>query len=157
MEPIGPPIAHDYKYMVENIFWRDFEKHLGEIDEIFIIDTHVEDLGLEYNDPVDIEMNEDQIAERLKRHFVHWVMETLDKEENYSVIKEFMKKIGSRVVLNDDDYFLQFNYTHTLQRLYKITDDKIHYVHGECFGEDDDELIIGHGNNQRIDEIKKVY
>ena len=155
MEPIGPPIAHDYKYAVENIFWRDFEKHLGEIDEIFIIDTHVEDLGLEYNDPVDIEMNEDQIAERLKRHFVHWVMETLDKEENYSVIKEFMKKIGSRVVLNDDDYFLQFNYTHILQRLYKITDDKIHYVHGECFGEDDDELIIGHGNNQRIDEIKK--
>ncbi|MDK0813381.1 AbiH family protein [Clostridium perfringens] len=155
IKSIGPAIAHDYKYVVEDIFWREFEKHLGDVDEFFIIDTHEDDLGLEYNDPVDIEMNENEIAERLKRHFVNWVIDTLDKEENYNIIERLMKKISSRVMFNDDDYFIEFNYTHMLQRLYKISDDKIHYVHGECLGEDDDELIIGHGNNQRIDEIKK--
>ena len=67
-----------------------------------------------------------------------------------------MKKIDNRIVLNNDDYFLEFNYTHTLQQLYKISDDNIYYVHGECFGEDDDELIIGHGNDYRIYEIKKL-
>lgn len=155
MKPIGPPIAHDYEYVVEDIFWKDFEMHLGEVDEFFIIDTHEDDLGLEYNDPVDIEMNEDKVAESLKRYFVQWVINTLDKDENYDIIARMIKKIDSVILFNSDDYFIQFNYTHTLQQLYKISDDKIHYVHGECCGEEDDELIIGHGNNQRINEIKK--
>lgn len=155
MKPIGPPIAHDYEYVVENIFWKEFERHLGEVDEFFIIDTHEDDLRLEYNDPVDIEMNEDKVAERLKQYFVQWVMDTLDKDENYNIVTRMMKKIDDGVLFNSDDYFIQFNYTHTLQQLYKISDDKIHYVHGECLGKEDDELIIGHGNNQRINEIKK--
>ena len=158
-EPIGSPIAYDYEYeyVVEDIFWRDFEIHLGEVDEFFIVDTHEDDLGLEYNDdPVDIEMNEDEFAETLKQHFVHWVKDTLDKDVNYDIIAKLMKEIDTRIVLNDDDYFLEFNYTHTLQQLYKISDDKIYYVHGECFGGENDRLIIGHGNDYRINEIKEL-
>ncbi|MBU3130278.1 bacteriophage abortive infection AbiH family protein [Clostridium tagluense] len=138
------------------MFWKDFESHLGEVDEFFIVDTHEDDLGLEYNDPVDIEMNEDNIAERLKQYFVHWVRDTLDKDENYDIIAKLMKETDNRLTFNDDDYFLEFNYTHTLQRLYKISDDIIYYVHGECFGEEDDELIIGHGDEYRINEIKEL-
>jgi hypothetical protein len=156
MEPIGPAIMHDYEHVVEDIFWRDFECHLGEVDEFFIVDTHEDDLGLEYDDPVDIEMNEDRIAEKLKRYFAHWVRDTLDKEENYDIIAELMREIDSRIVFSDEDYFLEFNYTHTLQQLYEISDGKIYYVHGECFGEDDDELIIGHGNDSRINEIREL-
>ncbi|WP_426348819.1 AbiH family protein [Alloiococcus sp. CFN-8] len=155
MKQIGPPIAHYYEYVVENIFWKDFERHLGEVDEFFIIDTHEDDLGLEYNDAVDIEMNEDKIAEGLKRYFVRWVIDTLDKDESYDIITRMVKTIDSGVLFKDDDYFIEFNYTHILQQLYKISCDKIHYVHGESFGEENDELVIGHGNNQRIDEIKK--
>lgn len=156
LQPIGLPIAHDFKYFVEDIFWRDFEGHLGEVDEFFIVDTHEDDLGLEYNDPVDIEMNEDKVAERLKKFFVHWVRDTLDKEENYNIIAESINESGNKIVFDEDDYFLEFNYTHILQELYKISDDNIHYVHGECMGNDDDELIIGHGNNSRINEIKRL-
>jgi hypothetical protein len=156
INPIGPSIMHDFEYVVEDMFWRDFERHLGEVDEFFIVDTHEDDLGLENNDPVDIEMNEDKIAERLKRYFVDWVKDTLDKDENYDIIAKLMKEIDNRIVFNDDDYFLQFNYTHTLQQLYEISDRKIHYVHGECFGEDDDGLIIGHGNDDRINEIMEL-
>jgi hypothetical protein len=156
IKPIDPSIVHDYEYVVEDIFWRDFERHLGDIDEFFIVDTHEDDLGLECNDPVDIEMNEDKIAERLKHYFVHWVRDTLDKDENYDIIARMLKEIDNGIVLNDDEYFLEFNYTHTLQQLYEISDDKIYYVHGECFGDDNDELIIGHGNDYRINEIKKL-
>lgn len=156
MKQIGPPIAHDYKYVVENIFWRDFESHLGEVDEFFIIYTHEDDLGLEYNDPVHIEMHEDKVAEKLKQHFVHWVRDTLDKDENYNIISTLMKEIDNKIAFDNDNYFLEFNYTHVLQKVYEIPSDKIYYVHGECSGEDDDELIIGHGNDLRINEIKKL-
>jgi len=156
MKPIGSPIEHDYEYVIEDIFWRDFERSLGEVNEFFVVDTHEDDLGLEYNDPVDIEMDEDKIAERLKQYFVHWVRDTLDKNENYDIITNSMKEIDNRIVFNDEDYFLEFNYTHTLQQLYKISNDNIYYVHGECLGKDDDELIIGHGNYDRINEIKEL-
>lgn len=155
MKPIGSSIAHDYTYIVENMFWREFESHLGEVDESFIIDTYTVDLGLEFDDPIDIEMDDYEIAERLKRKFVYWVRDTLDKEGNYNIIKENMNNIFNEEMFNKSDYFIQFNYTHTLQELYEISNDKIYYVHGECFGEEDDELIIGHGNINRIDEIKK--
>ncbi len=92
IKPIVPVIAHNYKYVIEDIFWRDFEKHLGEVDEFFIVDTHEDDLGLEYNDPVEVEMNEDIMAERLKQYFVHWARKILDKYVNYQLITELIKK-----------------------------------------------------------------
>ncbi|MGG7175300.1 AbiH family protein [Clostridium neonatale] len=150
---IGPPIGHDYEYVVEDIFWREFEKHLGEVDENFIIYTHDDDLNLENDDPIDIEMNEDMIAEKLKQAFVHWVKDTLDQNENYELIIKSMKEVINPIKFNCDDYFLNFNYTHTLQKIYDVPDERIHYVHGECLG-DDDELIIGHGNDERIIEIE---
>lgn len=155
MKPIGPSIAHDYDYVVEDMFWRDFEGHLGEVDELFVVEKHEDDLGLEYNDPVDIEMNEYKVAEVIKKYFVKWVIDTLDKNENYNIIARTMKETDRSIKFYDEDYFLEFNYTHTLQKLYKISDDKIHYVHGESLGEDNGELIIGHGNNQRINEIEE--
>lgn len=43
---------------------------------------------------------------------------------------------------------------HTLQEVYKISDENICYVHGECF-DGVDNLIVGHGNDNRIIELKK--
>jgi len=147
---------YEFEYEVEDIFWRDFEKHLGDVNEDFILYTYEDDLGLENDDPIDIEMDEDLAAENLKKSFVHWVKDTLDKEENYRLIKMFMKKETNKIEFGRDDYFLVFNYTHTLQKIYKIPDNRIHYVHGECMGQDDDNLIIGHGNDDRIREIEKI-
>ncbi|NFH79640.1 hypothetical protein FDA09_07475 [Clostridium botulinum] len=152
---VGSSIEHDYEYVVEDIFWREFEKHLGEVDEYFIIDTHEDDLGLENDDPIDIEMNEYMIAKNLKQAFVHWVKDTLDQDENYKLIIKFMKKATNAIKFKCGDYFLVFNYTHTLQKIYNISDERIHYVHGECLGDYDDDLIIGHGNDKRIEEIEQ--
>lgn len=151
---VGPLIAHDYEYVVEDIFWRDFENHLGEVNEDFIVDTHEDDLNLENDDPIHIEMNEDMIAESLKQSFVHWVKDTLNQDENYELIVNSMNEATNLIEFGCDDYFLVFNYTHTLQKIYNILDERIHYVHGECSGNNDDELIIGHGNDFRIKEIE---
>lgn len=153
---VGPSLAHDYEYVVEDIFWREFEKHLGEVNEYFIVDTHEDDLGLENDDPIHIEMNEDMMAERLKQSFVHWVKDTLDQDENYELIIKSMKKATNVIEFECDNYFLVFNYTHTLQKIHDISDERIHYVHGECLGNDDNDLVIGHGNDYRIKEIERV-
>lgn len=153
MKMVGPSIAHDYEHVVEDIFWSDFESHLSRVDEYFVVESSLDDLGLEYPDPVEIELEQDKSADLIKSNFAKWVRETLDVDSNYSLIKENLVK-KSWIKFNDDDYFIQFNYTHTLQELYDINDERIHYVHGECHGEDGGELIIGHGNDSRILEIK---
>lgn len=155
LEMVGPAIAHDYNYVVEDIFWSDFERHLSKVDEYFVVDTSVDDLDLECPDPVEIELEHDKNADQLKKKFAKWVSDTLDLESNYSLIKDRLLN-SSDIDLSNEDYFLQFNYTHSLQKIYDIEDDKIHYVHGECLGDDGGELIVGHGNDSRIQEIKAV-
>lgn len=152
---VEPSIAHDYEYVVEDIFWRDFESKLGQVDENFIVDKYEYDLYLENDDPIDIEMNEDKIAEMLKGFFGNWVKETLDRDENYDLISMNMKKIINSFEFTSNDYFLVFNYTHVVQKIYNILDENIHYVHGESLEDDVNELIIGHGNDCRIEEIQK--
>jgi hypothetical protein len=40
--------------------------------------------------------------------------------------------------------------------IYKVEDEQILYVHGECTGNEDDELEVGHGNDNRIKELEKI-
>jgi hypothetical protein len=152
---LGPSIVHDYDYVVENIFWSDFESHLSKVDEFFVVETSLDDLDLEYPDPVEIELEQDMSADKLKEKLAKWIRDTIDIESNYSLIGERLLN-SSGIHFNDDDCFLQFNYTHSLQKLYDIDDNKIHYVHGECYGDDGDELVVGHGNDSRIHEIEEV-
>lgn len=145
----------EFDYTVEDIFWRDFEKHLGDANEDFILETNEDDLMLENPDPVDIEMNEDLAAKNLVELFVSWVKDTLDKEVNYQIINTFMNEGINKIEFGKEDYFLVFNYTHTLEKVYDISDQRVHYVHGECKEEDEEELIIGHGNDDRIEMIEE--
>lgn len=148
----GPSIAHEYNYGVENIFWSSFENHLGEVEDNFIIDTAPDDLYLENSDPVEIEIDNDIMANELRNYFTKWVKETLDCECNYDIIRTL---IGENILnFNNNDCYIVFNYTHILQNIYNVDDNRIHYVHGECLDEYS-ELIVGHGNNIRIDAIRK--
>lgn len=147
----------EYDYAVENVFWSDFEKHLGSISEDVIIDTHNYDLGLEIDD-YDIPMDEDEFAEDIKKAFVHWIKDSVDTEENYKIIKMYVNKTTKdtyKLRFSKKDRFLVFNYTHVLQSIYKIDDNEIEYVHGECTRSEDDELIVGHGNDGKINELVK--
>ncbi len=149
---------YEYDYAVHDVFWSEFETHLGNIEEYAIINTHNYDLGLEI-DEYDIPMDEDEFAEDIKKAFVHWIKDSVDTEENYKIIKAYVNKKTKKDTYNHGfskkDKFLVFNYTHVLQSIYKIDSDAIEYVHGECTGSEDDELIIGHGNDNRIDELSE--
>lgn len=138
------------EYLVDDLFWSNFENCLENINEDYFLGTHDYDLGLENDDPIEIEMEEDLAAEKLKTAFASWIRDTLDKEINYEIIKTEMHKTD---IFNRNDQFLLFNYTHTLQKLYKVPSSKIFYVHGECTDKDGEDLVVGHGNLVKIDEL----
>lgn len=152
---VGPSIAHNYIYGVEKLFWSDFESHLGEVDENYIIGTNDYDLGLENDDPIDIDMYHYRNADSIKEYFAKWINETLDISENYQLIKNKLSKSLKGFSFNSSDSFITFNYTHTLQEVYGISEEKIYYMHGECSNDLGEELIVGHGNNDRINELKE--
>lgn len=155
MEMVGTPLGHEYGRVVEDIFWSDFESYLAKVDDYFVVESSIDDLGLEYPDPVWIELKHDHKAGQLKQKFSQWVKETIDIDSNYNLIKEFLLN-DTAVNFGKGDYFLQFNFTHSLQNIYGIKNDMIHYVHGECLKEDGSELIVGHGNDERIKEVNDI-
>lgn len=154
MKMEGSPLSHDYTYVVDDMFWQDFENLLGHIDDSFIIEKYDDDLGLEYDDFNEIEMNEYLFANVIKSNFAKWVKKTLDVEENYNEIINCLNSSKNKIEFGINEYFIQFNYTHTLQNIYNIDDERIHYMHGECTDSEGNELIVGHGNDDRISKIK---
>lgn len=136
----------DYEYGVQDIFWRYFEERLGEIDPIWVEGTLQDELGLECPDPVDLELPEIDNSTELKEYFQEWVSTTVDTEENYKIIKKYLGK--NKLDCKKQDYYINYNYTHTLEKIYDIPEYNVFHIHGECDGFSD--LIIGHGNNDEI-------
>lgn len=145
----------DFEYGVENQFWSIFEERLGKVNDNAIIGTYDYDLGLEIEE-YDIPMDDYLLADEVRKAFVLWVSETLDVKSNYKIINEY-KKLGLfDMIFSNRDKYVVFNYTHTLQRVYQIKDYNVCYVHGECTGEEDDNLVFGHCNEKRMQEIEKI-
>ena len=53
-------------------------------------------------------------------------------------------------IINNQSYFLSFNYTNTLENLYNIKSERICYIHGSA--QQEDELILGHNENDWFPE-----
>lgn len=138
-------------YVVEEQFWSCFEQRLGNVDSTAFEDQLLDDLGLENDDPVSLfeEVNADSIAKNIKYKLAKWIYESVDIDQNYKIIKKNMR---CKIKFAPEDRFIVFNYTHTLQRLYRIPDQKIFYIHGECMDENST-LIVGHGNEDIIPEL----
>ena len=139
--------------IVDDIFWRTFEEKLGELDSTWMEESLLDDLGLECDDPIDIEIPEEANSEKIKQKFCEWIKLTVNTPENYKIIKKKIK--GKKVKFSTQDYFINFNYTQTLQEIYRISDSREYHIHGECkINEDDSSLIIGHGNNEVIRNLE---
>lgn len=140
----------DFEYGIENQFWSIFEERLGKINDNAIIGAYDYDLGLEIEE-YDIQMDDYLLADEIRKAFVLWVSETLDVKRNCKIINMYKKSFGlTDIKFSSYDKYLVFNYTHTLQCVYKIDDYNICYVHGECIGKEDDNLVFGHRNEKRI-------
>ncbi len=119
--------------------WSDFENTLGKFDWKEFRDS-------QYNpDPTDkdFEIKEaygaldeqqaraDGYVEDIKEYYQRWV-EEID-----------IQSVERVLTLEENSYFITFNYTSTLQKIYGIKDENILHIHGSVDKPDD--LIFGHG------------
>lgn len=128
-------------------FWREFEKSLGYIDSGWVEGSLLDDLDLEFADPaVTLKIERPNLVSNIKEILYKWISNTVDKDEIYEIAKKHLK--DKYIRFDYDDIFISFNYTHTLEKIYDIED--VFHIHGECCDDNEDELIIGHGNEKEI-------
>ena len=145
---IYPNDEEEYK---KNLLWNQFETNLANIDEDVIIENALSiNMGLESGD-VGIE---DTLREYFRNEYSY-----IDKLSDY--LKQWVRTIKIRDLLpitsliNSDDngVFITFNYTSVLEKVYNISPINVIHIHGSLHNDDDDP-ILGHGNINRIENIK---
>lgn len=141
-------------YCDNKLFWSEFEENIGRLDPNWLEESLLDDLGLEYpDDAVDIDIPEVTNAETIKGYFAEWVRNTLEVSSCMDIVKNNIGRKKCR--LKKDDWYINFNYTSVLEKIYHIDYDRVFHVHGSANPEYDDDLIVGHGNTKTIEELKK--
>jgi len=132
--------------------WSNFESTLAFLDTEQIFDeclTYLESYGCdEWSDSYhsdfqfEIEQRIELITEGLRVQFLDWILQ-LEIPTNFH---------GNLIKINRDAIFVSFNYTDTLERLYKISSQDILYIHNKACDQNS-KLIIGHGRNISQNEL----
>lgn len=141
---------------IGKILWRNFEKDLANIDEDAILgfsSSIVESLDLE-SGLVGIEdtLNdywEEQYCfiQKLQDYLYKWVRQIrLSKA----------KPKRSTMINNSEDFFLTFNYTNTLERVYHAKPANIVHIHGGLPPYCAIRPIIGHGERKKIETNRQL-
>lgn len=127
-------------------WWNDFETNLG-----YVVDLRgrIENTAW-VNQPTEDELERDRVIDdhrgawdvqeemgrvidSIKGTFHEWV-DSLPKANSGNMVK----------METADSFFINFNYTNTLENVYKVSPEDILHIHG---GLSDDEYVIGHGRN----------
>ena len=77
-------------------------------------------------------------SENISAYIKNWIL-------SLQTIRE--KKISTNII-NQDNIFISFNYTDTLEQTYNIPRERILYIHGKA--KESTELIVGHGDESMI-------
>ena len=118
--------------------WSDFEESLGTYDwKQLYGDYDYTDSSSEDFRPSDTYGLQDELANQ-GEHIVHSIRECFHEWITTIDVTRASKKMQ----FEDSDRFLNFNYTSTLQRVYRISDHNVHHIHGRSDTSDD--LIFGH-------------
>ena len=125
-------------------FWSDFESYLGDIDEeeirdlakTFLMDYGAEDWSDAGHDDYQYEISQitDGICEGITSALLEWIMQQTIAQTQNDVIS-----------LPADALYLTFNYTDTLERLYRINAENIKYIHNKAI---DTGSVLIYGHNQ---------
>lgn len=125
-------------------FWSDFEDNLGNFDDDLLREygqKYLEDYGCEnwkdaFHHDYQFELNTviNKITQGLHNSFVDWLSQI-----SFNGVKQ------QAITLDKDAYYLTFNYTRTLEKVYNIPRQNILHIHGTYMGNDNDEIIYGHG------------
>ena len=133
------------------LLWNALETNLANIREDVIIEdaTHIEmrlesgDVGIEGTLRDYFEEQFDYIK-KLEIYLKQWVRTIRIRDLN-----RFTSKLDN----SNNDIFVTFNYTAVLETTYRINEENVIHIHGSLRDNADDP-ILGHGNSNRIEDIK---
>lgn len=135
---------NQYYYMVNNQeLWADFEANLSNLDTELVLDELSDYLpgsfGGDFQDrdryayQIEIEMLVARLTTEMKDEFKKFIVNACNVNLN--------PKNNIRFITNSR--FISFNYSDTLEKVYKISRAEILYIHGSAFA--NDSIILGHG------------
>lgn len=137
-------ISEYFEHLGSEEEWNSFERNLGEKD----IYEYAKDMAREswpdfskeefrdrdyHASEINTEIETENICQQIIATFEEWV-NSLPKGCACKKIK----------IQRDDSFFINFNYTLTLEELYRIPSDQILHIHGE---QGKDNYILGHGKS----------
>lgn len=123
--------------------WKDVETTLGLLDfsECFDGIDYERDSDGDINPWKQVYLNEDIASNlvlptvKVTEYFSDWI-NTIDINNKVSIKNDFAKLVNP-----DEDLFLTFNYTETLEQVYKAKN--VCHIHGK----QGEEILFGHGND----------
>ena len=151
---IQPPTYHDESLSIEEAAnfiysvidsaacdenWSDLEESLGRLDYS------------EWINHIDFELSSKSIFEiiRNNQENVYYYSSLIDRLQElisewleYTCDNSITLKFKYKKVFSNESFFLTFNYTDTLEKLYHVPKQNICHIHGMIY----QDLIIGHGD-----------
>lgn len=116
--------------------WCEFEECLSAFSPEYFIDNE-----LTPQETSEIVLD---FQELLSGYFKEWICSiALPKEENQKTFTQ-------------DSFFISFNYTDTLEKIYNVPDENVLHIHGQAT-HPKSQLIIGHSSKITIDEMCESY
>lgn len=125
-----------------NFLWSQFEDALGYLDYDYLldvyraeVDTGLDSPGLCARNMIQTIVDIRRILEELPEALNEWIS-TIDITdiEQLPLINTYMTET--------ENYFINFNYTSTLECVYNVDYNRIYYIHGSQYNEDS--LVLGH-------------
>jgi hypothetical protein len=124
--------------------WARFEENLANLDSEGILSEHSDRLpdysSDEFHDrdryvfPDIMEEHFEMLTSGLFSAFTHFIQE----------VEYLASSSEKKIDIDSEALYLTFNYTQTLEKLYKIPESKIVYIHNSAFMGADN-IILGHG------------
>lgn len=144
-------------------FWSDFEEKLADFNKVSIETTDFLDSDGDLNGSLMANYANElggtlakYVLYSLNKLFKLWVEETYFDWKDRILTKgdESRSKLLKHTVLNNlDAIFINFNYTKTLEDLYKVPEEQVFHLHGVIGGE---RFIFGHGFDDEVDDVNPL-
>lgn len=144
-------------------FWSDFEAKLADFNKVSIATMDFLDSDGDLDGSL-MANNADEIGEILAK-YIYYSLNKLFKlwiEETYSDWKDRIltkseeshsKLLKDTVLKNSDALFINFNYTKTLEDLYRIPEEQVFHLHGVIGGEG---FVFGHGCDDEVSDFNPL-
>lgn len=141
----------------DDMLWEKFEKNLGKLK--YDIAFEYSDFNEAYDKEGEIHdfrtaYNRENIGQRIYETFKYINIFFSDWVNTIEVEKARKKDTFANIACGGYSFFLNFNYTLTLEKVYNVPEKDIFHIHGIA----GDNIIVGHGlSDERINELAEEF